>query len=90
MISTYTVAEYTIEDKNVEVTYVNSEGFIHKRNINIPHFEDGSIDEQYFQEILEGQLRGVNKQIAVEAISFVDPSKIVEIVESDPVGVATT
>lgn len=72
MISTYTVAEYTTEDTSVEVTYENSEGFIHKRNINIPHLEDGSIDEEYFQEILEGQLRGVNSKIRVGAISFTD------------------
>jgi hypothetical protein len=74
MISTYTVAEYTTEDTSVEVTYENSEGFIHKRNINIPHLENGSIDEEYFQEILEGQLRGVNSKIRVGAISFTDPN----------------
>ena len=44
MISTYTVAEYATEDASVEVTYENSEGFVHKRTINIPHLEDGSID----------------------------------------------
>lgn len=74
MISTYTVAEYTTEDTSVEVTYENSEGFIHKRNINIPHLEDGSIDEEYLNEILEGQLRGVNNKITVGAISFTDPN----------------
>lgn len=79
MISTYTVAEYTAEDKSVEVTYENSEGFVHKRYVNIPHLEDGSIDEEYFQEILEGQLRGVNNKIAVGAISFADPNEEVGI-----------
>lgn len=74
MISTYTVAEYNTEDTSVQVSYVNDEGFIHKRNINIPHLEDGSIDEEYFHEILEGQLRGVNNKIAVGAISFTDPN----------------
>ncbi len=83
MISTYTVAEYTTEDTSAEVTYQNSEGFIHKRNINIPHLEDGSIDEEYFQEILEGQLRGVNNKILVGAISFVDPN--IEQTPAEPV-----
>ena len=32
------------------------------------------IDEEYFQEILEGQLRGVNSKIVVGAIQFVDPT----------------
>ena len=82
MISTYTVAEYTTEDTSVEVTYENSDGFVHKRNINIPHLEDGSIDEEYFQEILEGQLRGVNNKVTVGAISFTDPNL--------EVGIATT
>lgn len=76
---TYTVSEYTTEDKTVEVTYVNAEGFIHKRNINIPHLEDGSIDEEYFQEILEGQLLGVENKVKVGAISFTDPNETVGI-----------
>ena len=79
MISTYTVAEYTSEDTSVEVTYENAEGFVHKRTINIPHLEDGSIDEEYVQEILEGQLRGVNSKIVVGAIQFVDPTAEVDI-----------
>lgn len=82
MISTYTVAEYTTEDTSVEVTYENVEGFTHKRNVNIPRLEDGSIDEEYFNEILEGQLRGVNNKITVGAISFTDPNA--------EVGIATT
>ena len=85
MISTYTVAEYTSEDTSVEVTYENSEGNIHKRTINIPHLENGNIDETYFQEILEGQLRGVNNKIAVGAISFTDPNAVEE-----SVGIAST
>ena len=79
MISTYTIAEYTSEDTSVEVTYENAEGLIHKRTINIPHLEDGTIDEDYFQEILEGQLRGVNNKIVVGAIQFVDPTSEVGI-----------
>ena len=82
MISTYTIAEYTTDDTSVEVTYENAEGFVHKRNVNIPHLEDGSIDEEYFNEILEGQLRGVNNKIAVGAIQFVDPA--------EEVGIAST
>jgi len=82
MISTYTVAEYTADDTSVEVTYENAEGFVHKRNVNIPHLEDGSIDEEYFNEILEGQLRGVNNKITVGAIQFVDPA--------EEVGIAST
>jgi len=75
MISTYTIAEYTSNDTSVEVTYENSEGLIHKRRINIPHLEDRSIDKKYFQEILEGQLMGVNNKIAIGVISFINPNE---------------
>ena len=74
MITTYTVADYLESDTHVEVTFTNDEGFIHKRQVNIPHLPDGSIDETYFQEILDGQLRGVNNKLVVGAITFVDPN----------------
>lgn len=74
MISTYTVAEYTSEDTFVAVTYENSEGHTHTRTVNIPHLENGDIDVDGFNEILEGQLRGVNNKIVVGAITFTDPT----------------
>ena len=79
MISTYKVAEYSEGDTSVEVTYENSDGFIHNRTINIPHFEDGSINTEYFNEILEGQLRGVNNKLMVGAITFINPNQEVGI-----------
>lgn len=79
MAITYTVAEYTAEDKTVEVTFENSNGLVHKRTINIPHNEDGTIDEDYFQEILEGQLRGVENKLRVGAVTFIDPTESVGI-----------
>lgn len=80
VIITYVVSEYTAEDKTVEVTYENPEGLIHKRTINIPHLQDGSIDENYFQEILEGQLRGVENKSKMGVIQFIDPI-VEEVVE---------
>jgi hypothetical protein len=74
MITTYTVADYLESDRHVEVTYTNDEGFVNKRQVNIPHLPDGSIDEAYFGEILEGQLRGVNNKLVMEVITFVDPT----------------
>lgn len=83
MAITYTVAEYTADDTSVEVTYQNTEGFVHKRTINIPHLEDGAVDEEYFQEILEGQLRGVENKIKVGAVSFTDPNAVEEVTPTD-------
>jgi hypothetical protein len=85
MITTYIVDEFEPTDKNVKITFVNDEGFIHERSINIPHFEDGSVDEDYFQEIIVGQLRGVENKIKVNAIQFVDPNQV-----ENPVGIAST
>jgi hypothetical protein len=83
MAITYTVAEYTVEDRTVQVTFENSEGLVHKRTVNIPHNEDGSIDEEYFQEILEGQLRGVENKLRVGAVTFTEPTP-------ETVGILTT
>lgn len=74
MSITYEVASYAAEETSVEVTYTNSVGHTHTRTINIPHLEDGSVDADYLQEILEGQLRGVENKVAVGAITFVDPN----------------
>lgn len=73
---TYTVAEYQKGDRTVEVTFTNDDGFIHKRSVNIPYNSDGSIDENYFQEILEGQLRGVENKIKLGVVTFMDPADI--------------
>lgn len=88
MITTYIVGDYLETDNQVEITYINDNGFIHKRNVNIPHLPDGSIDEIYFQEILEGQLRGVNNKILVNSITFTDPN--VGIGSETNVGIGTT
>jgi len=91
MITTYIVDEFESTDKNVKITFVNDEGFIHERNINIPHFEDGSVDETYFQEIIQGQLRGVENKQRIGIIEFTDPNASVGIgtIEA-PVGIAIT
>lgn len=73
MTITYIVGEYEPTDKTVEVTYLDENNFEHKRIINIPHLQDGSIDEDYFQEILESQLRGVENKIKLGIITFNNP-----------------
>lgn len=83
MISTYIVAEYQPNDKTVEVTYINEENLVYKRTVNIPHLDDETIDEDYFEEILEGQLNGVRNKSKVGVIQFTDPNE-------NPVGIAST
>lgn len=74
MAITYTVGEYTSADSSVEVIYTNEEGFEHKRHINIPKTSDGTVDEEYLAQILEGQLRGVENKLRVGAVTFTDPN----------------
>lgn len=74
MSITYTVADFESSDKTVEVTYTNADSHVHIRTLNIPHLEDGEIDTEYWQEILEGQLRNVQNKIGAGVISFVDPN----------------
>jgi hypothetical protein len=83
---TYTIGNYVEGDNFVEVTYTNSEGFIYKKMVNIPYLEIGqygegesSIDQPYFQEILEGQLMGVINKLRMGLITFVDPNENVGI-----------
>jgi hypothetical protein len=86
---TYEVAEYQEEDKNVEVTYTrSSDGYIYKRMVNIPHNLDGTIDEQYFEDILHGQLSGVINKYKAGVVEFRDPTEVPETTE--PVGIAST
>ena len=75
---TYTVADYTAEDTSVEVTFTNADGFVHKREVNIPKLPEGGVDVDYFQEILEGQLLGVINKNTLGVITFVDPTEIPE------------
>jgi hypothetical protein len=76
------VGDYIEEDSQVQVTYINNKGFTHTRSVNIPHLEDGSIDQIYFEEILQGQLMGVINKSRMNIITFIDPN--------ENVGIATT
>jgi hypothetical protein len=79
MITTYIIDEFEPSARQVKITFVNEEGLVHERKINIPHLDDGSIDEEYFQEIIEGQLRGVENKIKIGVIKFTDPNENVGI-----------
>ena len=69
----YEVSDYEPSDKTVEVTFIReSDEYIYKRNVNIPHNLDGTVDEVYFQEVLEGQLLGVIHKYKMGLIEFRD------------------
>lgn len=69
---TFSVADYSEDDKSVEVTYFNDENFVYKRFVNIPHLEDGSINQDYFNKILDDQLKGVVNKLSCGIIQSVE------------------
>jgi hypothetical protein len=72
---TYKVPDNLDGKEHVMVTFENEKGEIFTKSVNIPKNQDGSIDEDYFKDILEGQLRGVENKVKVGAISFIQPGK---------------
>jgi hypothetical protein len=76
MSKTYIIDEFEVIDKSVKITFVNEEGFIHERYVNIPHLEDGSVDEVYFKQIIDGQLRGVENKEKIGALTFINPDNV--------------
>ncbi len=78
-VTQYSVAEYESDATQTEVTYTDDQGFTYTRSVNIPRNADGEVDEEYFQEILNGQLLGVNHKRSVGVAVFKDPN----IVEDD-------
>lgn len=60
-----------IGDSNtVKVTYKNEDNETYEKIVNVPRNSDGTIDLEYFQNILEGQLLGVEHKLKLGLISF--------------------
>jgi hypothetical protein len=77
MAITYEVSEYQVGDKTAEMIFTDDNGLVHKRQVNIPYIDENTIDEDYLQEIFEGQLRGVQNKVRVNAVTFIDPTDII-------------
>ena len=73
---TYEVEDFAEDARSAKVTYTDDQGFTHERQLNIPRNLDGSIDEEYWAEIQEGQLLGVNNKVSLGVIQFTDPNEI--------------
>ena len=80
----YTMADPEEGQSQVEVTYTDTDGRSYKRSVNIPRFEDGTINEEYFDEILASQLAGVYNKRKVGVAVFKSPEELLEEQESLP------
>lgn len=76
MSITYEIKNFENGAKTTELTFTDDDGLVYNRQVNIPYNSDGSVDEDYFLEICEGQLRGVKNKLKVGVIEFKDPSEI--------------
>jgi hypothetical protein len=74
MSITYSVTDFADTDTQAEVVYTNDQGFTHTRMINLPRDSSGALIQDEYDEILEGQLRGVTNKASLNVITFIDPN----------------
>ena len=77
-VTQYSVTEPKEGSFAAEVTYTDSEGLVYKRTINVPKNKDGTVNQDYLDEILYTQLLGVNNKRAVGVAVFKRPSEYEE------------
>lgn len=58
------------DSKTVKVTYKNENNETYEKIVNVPRNSDGTVDMEYFQNILEGQLLGIQHKLKLGVISF--------------------
>ena len=68
------ISEYIDTDTSVEVTFTNSDGWIFSRTVNIPRNENGSIDEEELNQIVNDQNLGLSNKVRLGVCKFVDPN----------------
>lgn len=67
---TYELPEDLGTKNHVNVKFVNEKSEIYIKLVNIPRDEEGLILQDQFNEILEGQLRGVENKLKIGSIKF--------------------
>jgi len=60
--------------KLLSVKFTNDEGLEFTKSVCIPYLPDGSVNKSYFDEIIEGQLRGMEYKQSIGSIEFEPPS----------------
>jgi hypothetical protein len=73
MSITYSYPELTEGQKTVNIRFLNDQGLEFSKTVNIPYNPDGTLNQSYFNEIIEGQLRSVEYKLSIGAIEFTEP-----------------
>lgn len=73
MSVTYEIPELTENQKTAVVIFKNEDGLEFRKTVVVPYNSDGSLNESYWHEILEGQLRGLNNKLSLGMVEFSEP-----------------
>ena len=77
-VTQYEVANFEPNSMEATITYTDDNGLIYKRQINVPKNKDGSVNQEYLDEILYSQLLGVNNKRSIGVAVFKDASEYEE------------
>jgi hypothetical protein len=59
--------------KTVNIKFTNDDGLEFTKTINVPYHSDGTLNESYLNEIIEGQVRSVEYKLSIGSIEFGEP-----------------
>ena len=59
--------------KIVKIKFTNNDGLEFTKSVNVPYNPDGSLNESYLNEIIEGQVRSVAYKLSIGSIEFGEP-----------------
>jgi hypothetical protein len=79
MITTHIIDDFNSSDNRVQVTFTNEHGNIHQRYINIPYDENGEVNQQEFEKIIQQQIKGCEYKESLGVIKFIDPNDSVDL-----------
>jgi hypothetical protein len=71
MALTVEIPEIEEGQKQVDVLFVNEEGLVLRKTLNVPR-SNGEVNQELFDEIVEDQKRGVEMKIMLGAVELQD------------------
>jgi hypothetical protein len=73
MSFTYSYPSPEPGQKTINIKFTNEDGLELTKTINVPYNSDGSLNESYLNEIIEGQVRSVEYKLSIGSIEFGEP-----------------
>lgn len=73
MSFTHSYSPLEPEQKILKIKFTNDDGLEFTKIVNVPYQPDGSLNESYLNEIIEGQVRSVEYKLSIGSIEFGEP-----------------